>query len=90
MLHFKFLNGNSITGTVIDVRVIFQYALLSNALNIILCHNHPSGNLKPSEADIAITKKVVKGAKLLDLTILDHIILSSQDDYFSMAEAGEV
>jgi DNA repair protein RadC len=78
------------SGTVIDTKVIFQYALKANAAQIILAHNHPSGNLKPSDADISITKKIKEGAKHLDITVLDHIILTGDGEYYSFAEEGDL
>ena len=77
-----------VVGTVIDSRVIFQYALKANASQLILAHNHPSGNLKPSEADLSITKKIKEGGRQLDITVLDHIILTPDDMYYSFAEEG--
>ena len=79
-----------VVGTVIDSRVIFQYALKANAAQIILAHNHPSGNLKPSDADISITNKIKEGARQLDITVLDHIILTVDERYYSFAEEGDV
>ena len=70
-----FKGGGS--GTVIDQKVIFQYSLKANAHQIILAHNHPSGNLNPSEADKSITRKIKGGAELLNITLLDHLINSS-------------
>jgi DNA repair protein RadC len=79
-----------VVGTVIDTRVIFQYALKANAAQIILAHNHPSGNLKPSDADLSITKKINEGARHLDITVLDHIILTGDGEYYSFAEEGDL
>ena len=79
-----------VVGTVIDSRVIFQYALKANAAQIILAYNHPSGNLKPSDADISITKRIREGARQLDITLLDHIILTSDDKYYSFAEEEDL
>jgi len=70
------------------VNVVFQYAIKANALSIILAHNHPSGNFKPSIADIKITRKVSYGANILDLQVLDHIILTPEEKFFSMADEG--
>ena len=80
------ISQGGISGTVIDCRIIFQAALKANATSIILAHNHPSGNLKPSEADIAITKKIRDGGRLLDIQVLDHIILIPSNNYSSMAD----
>ena len=74
-----------ISGTVTDVRIIFQTAIKGNASGIILAHNHPSGNLSASEADTAITKKIKEAGKLLDITLLDHMIIT-EESYLSMAD----
>ncbi len=77
------------TGTVVDAKVVFAAALKSRCVGIILAHNHPSGALHPSLADIQLTKKLVEGAKLLDLKILDHIIVTPYD-YYSFADEGKI
>lgn len=81
------LSKGGMTGTVVDVRIIFKSALESGAVGILLCHNHPSGNLKPSEADIEITKKVTTAGKSLDINVLDHLIIT-QNGYYSFADEG--
>ncbi len=81
------ISTGSTSGTVINVPEIIQLALLSNASSIILSHNHPSGNLKPSDADIAMTKRVQEVCALLEIKVLDHLILSSES-YYSFADAG--
>ena len=75
------------SGTIADPKVIFVAALKMNAASIIAVHNHPSGNLKASHADLELTKKLKAAGKLLDLEVLDHIILA-KDGYISMAEEG--
>lgn len=75
------------TGTVIDVRVIFQVALKACATSIIVAHNHPSGNLTPSDADQVITRKIKDAGKLLDIQLLDHLILTSES-FYSFADNG--
>lgn len=82
--YFKVSQGG-ITGTVVDVRLVAKAALDTLATSVILCHNHPSGTLKPSEADIRITKKIQEGLALLDVKVLDHVIVT-KDDYFSFAD----
>jgi DNA repair protein RadC len=79
------VSQGGISGTVTDVRIILNAAVEKLASGIILAHNHPSGNLSPSDADIKITKKVKDAAQLLDLTLLDHLIISDQG-YLSMAD----
>ncbi len=76
-----------ISGTVCDPKVIFAAALKGAASGIILIHNHPSGNLQPSNADLELTRKLKEGGKLLDIGVLDHIILSS-DGFYSFADEG--
>ncbi|NQU35081.1 MAG: JAB domain-containing protein [Bacteroidetes bacterium] len=76
------LGGQS--GTVVDPKIIFQIALKANAASIIMAHNHPSGNSKPSDNDLELTKRLVRAGKFLDLQLLDHIILTSET-YFSFA-----
>jgi len=71
--------------TIVDVKLLFKYALDHLATGIILCHNHPSGNLFPSAADKLLTNKIVDGAKFLDIRILDHVIIA-RDEYFSFAD----
>ncbi len=79
------ISSGGISGTVTDVRLILNAAVEKLASGIILAHNHPSGNLSPSEADLKITKKIKEAAQLLDLSLLDHLILSDQG-YLSMAD----
>ena len=81
------ISVGGVAGTVVDKKVIFQLALNANASAIILSHNHPSGNLKASNEDLAITKDIKAAGKLLDINLLDHIIITSEG-YFSMAEEG--
>ena len=87
VLGFYRLSIGSVSGTVVDPKLVFSVALKSMASFIILGHNHPSGNLKPSNADIDLTKKLKEGGKLLDLLILDHILLSRRG-YYSFADEG--
>lgn len=87
VLEKKVISSGGITGTVADIRLIFEYVLKSKAVSIILCHNHPSGNNKPSPADIDLTKKIIASGQMLDIKILDHIIIARQH-YFSFADNG--
>lgn len=87
VIGFYKVSQGGVTGTVCDPRVIMQFALLSNATQLILCHNHPSGNLKPSKADEELTAKIKMAASYFDVKVLDHIILSSEG-YFSFADEG--
>jgi DNA repair protein RadC len=81
------LSIGGITGTIADVRLILSVALKTLATGLILAHNHPSGNLKPSEADKQITNKIRQAAKLLDIELIDHIIISSEG-YYSFMDDG--
>lgn len=81
------ISKGGITGTVADTRIIFKMALEQNATSIILSHNHPSGNLTPSDADIQITKKLKLAANQLEIKILDHIIITEKG-YFSFNDEG--
>jgi len=85
--HFEIISEGGITGTVADPRIILRKALEEDAVNIILCHNHPSGSLKPSRADEELTKKIKEAARFLDITVLDHIIVSD-NGYYSFADEG--
>jgi DNA repair protein RadC len=81
------ISQGGITGTVADTRIIFKSALDHFACGVILCHNHPSGNLTPSEEDKSLTKKVKQAGQLLDISTLDHLIISDAG-YFSFADEG--
>lgn len=81
------ISTGGITGTVADPRVIIKKALDENATRIILSHNHPSGSVKPSEADIQLTKKIKEAANLMDILVLDHVIVSNES-FFSFADEG--
>jgi DNA repair protein RadC len=85
--HFEIISQGGITGTVADPRVILKKALDQDAVNIILCHNHPSGNLRPSRADEELTLKIKEAVKYFDIRLLDHIIVSTEG-YFSFADEG--
>jgi DNA repair protein RadC len=85
--HFEIISKGGLTGTVADPRVILKKALLEDAVSLIVCHNHPSGNLQPSKADQELTRKLKEAAKLFDISLFDHIIVS-ESGYFSFADAG--
>ena len=82
-----FLAKGGMTAAIIDTRVIFQVALKSNATSIMMAHNHPSGNLEPSDADRKITKQIKEAGKFMDIPLLDHIILT-EESYLSFADEG--
>lgn len=81
------VSTGGIAGTVADPKLIFVAALKAGATGLILSHNHPSGNLTPSHADIELTKKIKEGGRLLEIQLLDHIIITSES-YYSFADEG--
>jgi DNA repair protein RadC len=81
------LSKGGITGTVVDVRLVFKMALEQNATSLLLVHNHPSGSLQPSDADISITKKMKTAGQQLDIPVLDHIIIA-ENGYYSFNDNG--
>lgn len=83
------VSQGGISGTICDPKVIFTVALQCGASSIILAHNHPSGNLKPSPADIQVTKKLIDGGKLLDINVLDHLIVTS-NGYTSLSDEAYI
>lgn len=85
--HHQVISQGGITGTVADPRLIIRTALEHDAVNMILCHNHPSGSLRPSQNDLALTEKIKQAARLFDIQVLDHIIVSDEG-YFSFSDDG--
>ncbi len=83
------ISKGGITSTVVDLKIIFQKALLNKATGLIIAHNHPSGNLSPSNEDILLTKKIEKASKILQISLLDHLIISDKQ-YLSMADEGMI
>jgi len=81
------LSQGGMTGTVIDVRLVLKLALEKHATSMIFCHNHPSGNLDPSEADKKITKQLKEAAAVMEIPVIDHLIVT-QAGYFSFADEG--
>ncbi|MFY9152108.1 MAG: JAB domain-containing protein [Prolixibacteraceae bacterium] len=77
-----------LSGTVVDIRCVFQVALKANACSVIVAHNHPSGNSIPSEADKTITRKIKEAGKFLDIPLLDHLIMLPDEGYTSFADEG--
>jgi DNA repair protein RadC len=76
------VSKGGLSGTVTDVRLIFQGAIKANASGIIVCHNHPSVNLNPSEFDAKLTKKIKQAGLLMDILLLDHFIITSEGSYY--------
>lgn len=89
VLGYTLISEGGLTSTDVDVRVILQAALLTNSTAIILAHNHPSGNTKPSRQDMEITKQVKEAAKLMRITVLDHLILTDTG-YYSFSDEGDL
>ena len=87
ILHTEIISEGGITGTVADPRIILKHALENNATSIILAHNHPGGSLSPSKSDKELTAKIKEAAALLEISVLDHIIVSNEG-YFSFADEG--
>lgn len=83
------ISQGGVAGTVADPKIIYKYALEETASGLILIHNHPSGNLKPSQEDIYITQKLKDGGKLLDIQVLDHLIITD-NGYYSFADNGQI
>lgn len=83
------VSRGGITSTSADTRIIMQQAVVNNATQLILCHNHPSGSVKPSRADINLTEKLRKAAELMDLILVDHVIIH-REEYYSFAEEGRI
>jgi len=81
------ISTGGISGTVVDVKIILKYAIDLLASGIILVHNHPSGNLQKSEADINMTEKIKNAAKYIEVNVLDHVIVTN-DGYFSFSDEG--
>jgi len=82
------ISKGGISGTVTDVRIIFQYAIKANASGLIICHNHPSFNLNPSESDTKITHKIKEAGNIMDVQLLDHLIITPDNSYYSFADSG--
>ncbi|HEX8514817.1 MAG TPA: DNA repair protein RadC [Bacteroidia bacterium] len=83
----ELISRGGIAGTVVDTKIIFKAAVESYASSIIICHNHPSGNLKPSEADIKITKNIKEAGKIMEIPLIDHLIITD-GGYYSFADEG--
>jgi DNA repair protein RadC len=83
------VSEGGLDGTVVDVRIVMKVGLDIGATGIVLCHNHPSGNLTPSEADNRITRTVKQAGIIMNINVIDHIILS-EDNYYSFADNGNI
>ncbi len=89
ILHTCQISKGGISTTGVDTRIVMQEAVLNKATQIILCHNHPSGSVRPSRADIQLTEKLHRAAELMDLLLVDHIIIH-KERYYSFAEEGRI
>ena len=89
VLGYRCISTGGVSGTVVDPKAIFQAALLTNSSSLILAHNHPTGNMNPSEADCKITDKLKKAGEFLEISVLDHLIISSFQ-YYSFADEGRM
>lgn len=87
--HFEIISKGGLTHTIVDPRIIFLKAIEVQATSLVLCHNHPSGNLRPSRADEEITAKLKNAGKLLDINVIDHLIVSDEG-YYSFADEGMI
>jgi DNA repair protein RadC len=85
--HYEIISEDGITGTVADPRIILKKALEHDAVSLVLCHNHPSGSLRPSRQDEELTNKIKEASKYFDIKVLDHIIVS-EEGYYSFADEG--
>lgn len=83
----ELISRGGVTGTVVDTKIIFKAAIENYACSIVICHNHPSGNLKPSEADIRITKNIKDAGKLMEIPLLDHLIIT-ENGFYSFTDEG--
>lgn len=90
IIGYTTISEGGLTSTIVDVRMILQTALVSNATSIILTHNHPSGNPRPSGQDDSLTKKTKSACELMDIRLLDHIIVTPYDSYYSYNDEGRL
>ncbi len=87
IIEMKKISAGGVSGTVTDIKIILKAAIEKTASGIIVCHNHPSGNINPSEADTNLTKKLKSACELVDISFLDHLVVS-YDNYYSFADEG--
>lgn len=90
IIGYTTISEGGLTSTIVDVRMILQTALVSNATSIILTHNHPSGNPRPSGHDDNLTKKINSACELMDIQLLDHIIVTPYDSFYSYCNEGRL
>ena len=90
IINYAKISEGGVNGTVCDPKKVFQFALLTNSSGILLSHNHPSANRRPSEADIKLTQKIKEAGKFLDIELFDHIIICPGTDHYSFADEGRL
>ncbi len=83
----ELISRGGVAGTVVDTKIIFKTAVDNQASSIIVCHNHPSGNLKPSESDIKLTKNIKEAGKIMEIALLDHLIIT-ENGFYSFVDEG--
>lgn len=89
VLGYSVISQGGTSNTTVDIKMVIQTALLANASCIMLAHNHPSGNLRPSSDDNRITNRIIEAARLFDITVLDHIIITNES-YYSFTDNGDI
>jgi DNA repair protein RadC len=89
VLGYSVISQGGTSNTTVDIKMVIQTALLANASCIMLAHNHPSGNLRPSSDDNRITNRIIEAARLFDITVLDHIIITNES-YYSFTDNGNI
>ena len=89
IVKMKRISVGGIAQTLVDIRILLKEALLCNAVAMTICHNHPSGNVRPSSADDQLTEKISKACKTMDIRFLDHLIIAD-DTYYSYADEGRL
>ena len=89
IVKMKRISVGGIAQTLVDIRILLKEALLCNAVAMTICHNHPSGNVRPSSADDQLTEKISKACKTMDIRFLDHVIIAD-DTYYSYADEGRL
>lgn len=90
IIGYTTISDGGLTSTIVDVRVVMQTALVTNATSIIITHNHPSGNPIPSGQDDSLTKKIKSACELMDIRLLDHIIVTPFDSFYSYCNEGRL
>ncbi|WP_339881165.1 JAB domain-containing protein [uncultured Algoriphagus sp.] len=83
------ISSGGTAGTVVDIKLVYAAAIKSNSSSVIIAHNHPSGNMRPSEQDKRLTQRIKQAGNILDIPVLDHVIITA-DGYYSFADEGEL